>query len=239
MFCAIASATNSQRTSGRCNSGVVESAPMYSDIGSTTGLPRPVIAKINPACWFNCEISQIGSASIRHILGYVHEHLNDFVHWPKTAVLLWKGCDRSHKYHSYPDEVRRCARALNFKLDGRSNGPAILAFMVAGGARPDRFGTSSHKWSIHHLYFGQFPYIGGEEGDTLHATKDGKHFTQSAGLIAVHPIADALCHEFPSFTWLLRFKSFKKFGYDPDGVFSKRQNQFGFAKGHNCKRVVK
>jgi len=54
------------------------------------------------------------------------------------------------------------------------------------------------------------------------------HFSQSAGLIAVHPIADGLADEFPFFAWLLRAESFNRFGYDPDGVFSKGQDEFGF-----------
>ena len=57
-------------------------------------------------------------------------------------------------------------------------------------------------------------------------------------MITAHPIADALCDEFPFFAWLLRGMSFMKFGYDPDGVFSDCQDEFGFASGHNCEIVV-
>jgi len=63
----------------------------------------------------------------------------------------------------------------------------------------------------------------------LHATKKVCHFTQSAGLVAVHPIADALADEFPFFTWLLRAEAFVRFKYDPDGVFSTTQNELGFS----------
>jgi len=55
------------------------------------------------------------------------------------------------------------------------------------------------------------------------------HFSQSAGLIAVHPIADGLADEFPCFAWLLRAESSIRFGYDPDGVFSEAPNEFGFS----------
>jgi hypothetical protein len=83
---------------------------------------------------------------------------------------------------------------------------------------------------VHHLYSGKFSYLGKDH--SLQAVKDGNHFTQSAGLIAVHPIADQMCDEFPMFTWYLRAMSFKKFGYDPDGVFGqKKPNRFGFGNG--------
>lgn len=54
-------------------------------------------------------------------------------------------------------------------------------------------------------------------------------FTQSAGLVAIHPIADALADEFAIFAWRLRAESFLRFGYDPEGVFSAVQDDFGFA----------
>ena len=58
--------------------------------------------------------------------------------------------------------------------------------------------------------------------------KDGNHFTQSAGLVAVHPIAEALADEYSYFAWLLRCESFKRFDYDPDLVFCKKIDEFGF-----------
>lgn len=64
---------------------------------------------------------------------------------------------------------------------------------------------------------GKFPYV--DRDSTLHAVKDGAHFTQSAGLVATHPIVDQMCDEYPFFSWYLRAIAFKKFGYDPDGVF--------------------
>jgi len=57
-------------------------------------------------------------------------------------------------------------------------------------------------------------------------------------LIATHPVADALCDEFPFFAWLLRAESFRRFGYDPDGVFSSQQDEFGFVEGHHCEMVM-
>jgi hypothetical protein len=195
----------------------------------------------NVARWFVRETVQIESETVRHVLHHVAGHLNDFVHWPARALLLWEGCDRvppegkKQRYHRYPEAVRTLAKKCEINLDTRPNGPAIAAFQLAGGTRPERFG-SSNAWSIHHVYSGKFPYIG--RSNTIHAIKDCKHFTQSAGLIATHPVADALCDEFPFFAWLLRFESFSRFGYDPDGVFSSGQDKFGFTESHTCEEIA-
>jgi hypothetical protein len=84
---------------------------------------------------------------------------------------------------------------------------------------------------VHHLYSGKFPLP--IQVGTTHAAKGPTHFTQSAGLVAVHPVADSLCDESPALTWLLRAESFRRFGYDPDGAFSSAPNVYGFAEGHN------
>jgi hypothetical protein len=191
----------------------------------------------NVAQWFVRETLQIECEAVRQVLHQVAGNLKDFVRWPVCPLLLWKGCDRvrpegkKQKYHRYPKSIRERAKEHAVQLDTRPNGPATAAFQLAGGSRPARFG-SSNAWSIHHVYSGKFPYVG--RPVTIHATKNCKHFTQSAGLIAAHPVADALCDEFPFFTWLLRFESFHRFGYDPDGVFSSHQDQLGFADGHGC-----
>jgi hypothetical protein len=88
---------------------------------------------------------------------------------------------------------------MNFKTDKKKR------VGTSGGIRPSRFG-SNNAWSIHHIYSGKFPYIG--KYDTLHASHDGRHFTQSAGLVAIHPIADQLADEYPFFSWYLRAISF-------------------------------
>ena len=168
-------------------------------------LSRPVV-----------ELKMIG---INEIKQSVVKHLDEFVKWPNEAVLLWDGCVRT-KYHNYPSSILTLLLQGGIYQRNWANDPAIHAYLLAGGKRPKR----KHKgygWNIHHLYFG----LGGR----LHAVKDGKHFTQSAGLVAAHPIADALCEEDPDFTALLRQESFKRFGYDPDAIFSKAQrDEFGF-----------
>jgi hypothetical protein len=52
------------------------------------------------------------------------------------------------------------------------------------------------------------------------SAKHGDHFTNSAGLIAAHPMLDAMCDEYPSIAWYLRARVFERFGYDPGQVFS-------------------
>lgn len=174
---------------------------------------------------------------MREVLHQVAGKMDDFIHWPTKAMLLWEGCNRvrpegkKHKYHSYPNAIRQLGKSRGINLDSRPNGPAIAAFQLAGGTRPPRFG-SSNAWSIHHLYSGKFPYP--DKTKTTHAIKECRHFTQSAGLIACHPIADSLCDEFPFFAWLLRAISFGRFGYDPDGVFCAAQDSFGFAERRTC-----
>ena len=206
------------------------------NLGSPNGLLEP-LDLANMARWFVRETLQIESEAVRHVLHHVAGHLDDFVRWPTRAMLLWDGCDRvapegqERRYHRYPESVRQLAKSRRINLDTRPNGPAIAAFQLAGGIRPERFG-SSNAWSIHHVYSGKFPYI--DRPTTTHASKDCKHFTQSAGLVATHPVADALCDEFPFFAWLLRAESFRRFGYDPDGAFSPSQDKMGFAEGRSC-----
>ena len=124
-----------------------------------------------------------------------------------------------------PDEMKRELKERGIAIDSRSNGPAIMSFLLAGGKRPKR-ADSTKGWAIHHIYNGKFPFTRG--GKTLHAVKDGNHFTQSAGLVAIHPIAHALADEYFHFVWLLRHESFLRFNYDPDRVFCKKIDEYGF-----------
>jgi hypothetical protein len=197
--------------------------------------PNGLITPCNLAdldSWYADELRQVSSRAERSVLKVVGGNLEAFVRWPKEAILLWPGCNRipdagmKHKYHSFPNQIRQMAKTRSICLDSRPNGPAIASFLLAGGERPERFG-SSNAWSIHHLYSGKFPYCGRQL--TTHSSKQGIHFTQSAGLIAAHPVADALVDEFPFFAWLLRANSFARFGYDPDHVFSAKIDKFGFS----------
>jgi len=205
--------------------------------------PNALLEPIDPTNverWYARETIQVESEAVRHVLHHVAGHLPDFVQWPVRAVLLWKGCDRvpptgkKQKYHRYPELICTLAKAKNIQLDSRPNGPARAAFSFAGGVRPERFGSTNAS-TMHHVYSGKFPYI--NRSATTHAVKLCNHFTQSAGVVATHPVADALSDEYPFFAWLLRFEAFHRFGYDPDGVFSSPQDDLGFAEGHSCEIV--
>lgn len=187
--------------------------------------------------WFERQLTTL-YAHERSVLQLVASRIDDFLLWPDKPLLLWEGCDRirpakgKQRYHTFPNPIKDLAREWKYVLDGRANGPAIAAFMLSGGDRIIRNGTNN-KWSIHHIYNNKFPYQPGTR--TLHAVKERRHFTQSAGLVAVHPIADAIADEFAAFAWLLRATAWKKFHYDPDGVFTNERNEYGFAVGHPCK----
>ena len=156
-------------------------------------------------------------SSYLSIIDQVVSSWHKFVMWPVIDELLLPGVDRTIKYHTYPDKIIATLKGKKIVLDTRSNGPAIVAYLNAGGIRPQRKKLNK-QWSVHHIYDGQFLWP--DKNQTLHAVRDGNHFTRSAGLVVIHPVADALADEFAYFAWLLRLEAYKRFKYDPDGVFS-------------------
>lgn len=181
--------------------------------------------------WLDTEISQVSVEFYRRVILEVNTNLSRFVKWPQRSLLLWDGCCRVPS-HDFPPELRQAIRAQQLPVRNWSNDPAIYAYRLAGGERPKR--TGGTEWSIHHLYDGKFPYPGGRQ-PSVQAVKHPRHFTQSAGLVAVHPIADALADEFAIFAWRLRAESFVRFGYDPESAFTAQSDGFGFA-GQCCER---
>lgn len=188
--------------------------------------------------WIRSQINHTLKAPVHGVIRQVLDQLDEFVKFPKKSVLLWKGCDRIGsvtKKHDYPSSLKEVLAKEGVIRDVRSNGPAITSFLFAGGERPAR-NQPGRGWNIHHLYDGKITYHGRES--SLHAVKDGNHFTQSAGLVAVHPVADALCDEVPAFAWYLRGLSLKKFGYDPDGVsLGSRTDEYGFLQHHKTEVI--
>jgi hypothetical protein len=176
--------------------------------------------------WFREEAGADGiEPSHRRVILEVEAHLDAFVKWPEHPELLWQGCERRSKYHQYPTRLKELFRERGLRVDRRSNGPAVMAYLVAHGERPKRRGRND-CWTVHHIYDGKHPYDLGRT--TLHAAKQPLHFTQSAGLVAIHPVAHALADEFAVFAWRLRAEAFCRFEYDPDGVFSRTQDSYGF-----------
>ena len=149
------------------------------------------------------------------IVDLVWQQKAKYIRWPTHSRLFMPGAVRE-RYHQYtPDQLRQLHDA-GITPNTLSNGPAIMAFRLAGGERPQRV-APRREWSIHHIYDGKFPAPGAQT--TTHAVKDGRYFTHSAGLVAVHPIADALADEVPYCAWILRGEAFRKYKFDPDGVF--------------------
>lgn len=171
----------------------------------------------------NKKFNEIDS-SIKKIITEVLNYKDKYIKWPTKTVLLWPDSVRI-RYHKYPDEIKIKLRQRGIKVDSRSNGPAFTSYLYAGGIRPLRAG-GRHEWSIHHIYNGKFPFTESEK--TLHAVKSGNHFTQSANLVAIHPIADALAEEYFYFSWVLRKEAFKRFEYDPDLIFCDQVDTYGF-----------
>ena len=161
------------------------------------------------------------SPSEQKIISEVWSKKDDYIRWPKESILLFPGLRRSSGgFHVFSTQILCKVRQKQIKIRKRSNGPAIMAFLFAGGERP-RCSDNNHEWTIHHIYDGKFSLD--KTKPSIRAVKLRDHFTQSAGLVAIHPIADSLAHKNFYFAWLLRFESYKKFGYDPDNVFSKYQ----------------
>lgn len=149
------------------------------------------------------------------IIDHVWKKRELFICWPERPLLLIPGRIRT-KFHDYSPEVVEQLNAAGIRPNRLSNGPAICAYLLAGGQRPVR-SYLQHSWSVHHIYDGKHPFVPGRA--TVHAVKDGQYFTESAGLVAIHPVADSLADEIPYFAWLLRRAAYEKFGFDPDGVF--------------------
>jgi hypothetical protein len=138
-----------------------------------------------------------------------------YLRWPERALLFMPGTIRS-SYHEYSPEQLAKLRAARIKRDTRSNGPAIMAFNLAGGERPLR-ANGRNAWSVHHIYDGEYAAPGRA---CSRAVTTGTLFTQAAGLVAIHSLAHALAHEFGYFAWMLRYEAFVRFAFDPDAVFS-------------------
>ena len=142
-----------------------------------------------------------------------------FFEWPQVGELLWPGCTRGtgEQSHQYPAEVAERLRRRGFERpDERNNGPAIMAFLAAGGKRPI---WGSEGWPIHHIYDGTGAVDDGPAAGP-HAVRDGRYFTHSGGLVAAHPVAHHLAHTSTLLKWLLRREAFLRFGFDPMSVFS-------------------
>ena len=127
-------------------------------------------------------------SEVQQIVDIVWNNKDKFMFWPATATLKYSAKDRTVNYHSYTVEEKKEAKLLNIRPDTRSNGPAVTAYLVSGGKRPERT-DGKRGWTIHHVYDGKFPLS--EGGKVSHAVKNVGPFSHSGGLVAIHPVADA------------------------------------------------
>jgi hypothetical protein len=135
---------------------------------------------------------------------------DQFFQWPQASSLLWPGCVRTQNdgEYDFPPEIVTRLAGLGIKPDTRTNGPAINAFLVAGGNRPK---LGNEGWPVHHVFDGT--------NGAPHAIRGGDLFTHSAGLVAAHPVAHHMAHQSVLLKWLLRREAFLRFGFDPEGDF--------------------
>ena len=144
-----------------------------------------------------------------------------FIRWPSRSYIFWPGLKRAkaagrNDCYRYSVQQLKAITEAGLTPRARSNDPAIYAFKIAGGERPRR-ADGKWEWSVHHIYDGRFPALSNQK--STHAVEHCDYFTEAAGLVAVHPVADALATEVAFFAWLLRFEAFCRFDFDPDGVF--------------------
>jgi hypothetical protein len=145
--------------------------------------------------------------------------------WPKKSFVLsseWTRKRDPHRDNLYPysqEMVGQCEKA-GVPADGRSNGPAIVTYLLAGGARPMREDPPTWGWSIHHIYDGKFP-APHQRGGVLNAVNVAGEFTNSCGLVAAHPVADFVAANSRLLAWLLRWEAYRRFKYDPNKIFSR------------------
>jgi hypothetical protein len=143
--------------------------------------------------------------------------------WPKKGLVLNSEWTRKRDpirddLYSYSPEMIESCNTAGVSVDGRSNGPAIVAYLLAGGSRPMREDPPTWGWSIHHIYDGKFP-APHQRGRVLNAVEVAEEFTNSRGLVAAHPVADFVATNSRLLAWLLRWEAFRRFKYDPNKTF--------------------
>jgi len=154
----------------------------------------------------------------------------------RQSMLIWPCCTPGENLDGVPDDAKELSfynAAVGFSdHDKKRLEHALRERGIQSLERypldPDRFsfsfggGNINPGWSFHHIYDGTSPLGKGKK--TLNAHRRGLHFTQTAGMVAIHPIVEALYDHFPCIKRTLRAGSFDKFGYDPDRYFSKREH---------------
>jgi hypothetical protein len=138
----------------------------------------------------------------------------------ERALLLWDGCLRHSEKYRWPSGFKDKWKSSGYHglVNARRNGPPRTAFTIAGGEYVS-------GWELDHVY----------DRLVLRASSlpEGRHFTQSAGLICMTP--DLHQKRDAYLLWVLRGLAFLRFRYDPLGTFSGAQpDAYGFVNGQTC-----
>lgn len=148
------------------------------------------------------------------------DQFKDCCTFPGRAVLLWDGCVRRSEKYVWPDgfKYRFKQRGHNGLWNAMRNGPPRTAFIMAGG-------LYRSGWELDHVY--------DRESLKTRNLPEGRHFTQSAGLICM--TRELHLYRDTYLLWLLRGLPFLLFRYDPLGAFSGEQpNEYGFVDSRTC-----
>jgi hypothetical protein len=185
--------------------------------------------------WVECQVSRDTPTSLplQQLLFTLCIDLyltNTLVRFAARSLLIWPRCTPGENLDGLPDDAKELSfysagagipeyakKRLQQELTERG-----ITSLERCPVDPDRFsfrfadGFILPGWHFHHIYDGTSPLGRGKK--TLSARHHGLHFTQTAGMVAIHPIVEALYDYFPCIKRTLRARSFKKFEYDPDGI---------------------
>jgi hypothetical protein len=161
-------------------------------------------------------------------------------------LLLWPRCTPGENLDRWPDDPRdvglTCLAPQEIPESDTERLKSALArvgltSLESYPVQPDRFafefadGRIPEGWTFHHLYDGQVRFD--DRKRTLDAQKHGTHFTQTAGMTAVHPMIEELYPYYPCIPKVLRARAFRAFGYDPDNYFSSAaKDDLGFIQNN-------
>lgn len=168
---------------------------------------------------------------------------NRLVSFAYRSMLLWPRCTPGENLDDLPAEPKELALTCigPIGLSAYEEKELIAALKERGisctekyPVHPDRFafafarGQHPNDWTFHHLYDGIVPFHGRKK--TLDAQKHGRHFTETAGMVTVHPLVQELYDHCACIRRTLRARSFTQFKYDPDEYFEKGRphNERGF-----------
>jgi hypothetical protein len=106
---------------------------------------------------------------------------------------------------------------------------AVAAFRRMGGYVPQAV-PGTEAWQLLHLYEALTRW--GAAGNRDEAARAARHYTQSANLVAVHPVVQHLMAQYPCIVKTLQARVFTKFRYDPLDQFApgRRHDICGFVE---------